>query len=465
MKKTLLILLIIPLSISASYNQTDDISPVIEGGLPFTITIETEDYTIADGIHSGATARCCSNVLYIAGRTNGLHGFDNGDNNFPPQQQNASVYVINLQEKTVHFRSLYDTFSGLTQAQIDTLSVTSPQSYQSGKTLYITGGYGVETDTGNFSTKDTLTAINVPGLIDWVLNPQSTTKASDYIRQMSNPLFQVTGGTMAQIPGHPTLLIFGQNFPGFYNALSNGIYTEQVRRFIILDDGKSLGVRILDATPSNPNYRRRDLNVIPVITLDGNKKRPALVALSGVFTLDGGIWTVPVEITPEGIPSMANPDLLSTFKQGTNNYACAHAELFAKDGTTYSLLFGGMTYEFYQNGEFSTDAEIPFTNQIIALKRSKQGNYTQHLLPTSYPTIVSTQSNPGNTLLFGAGAKFIRSPRIPAYSNGVLKLHKIKKPTVIGYIIGGIQSTLPNTNSRADSAASPYIFRVILTPH
>ncbi|MDR3478404.1 MAG: hypothetical protein P4M14_10275, partial [Gammaproteobacteria bacterium] len=76
----------------------------------------------------------------------------------------------------------------------------------------------------------------------------------------------------------------------------------------------------------------------------------------------------------------------------------------------------------------------------------------------------STASNPGNTLLFGAGGRFVPKCGIPMTCNGVIDLAKIKKQTAIGYIIGGIQSTLVNTFSQADSAASPYIFKVILTP-
>lgn len=465
MKRIMLLLLIAAQTLYPSFNQTDDVSPVIvNGSLPFDITIETENYLIPGGVHSGSTAQCGSKVLYIGGRTNGLHGFDNSDDNFPPQQQNTTVFVINLRTKTVQSRSLYDPTAGLSQAQIDTLSVTSPQSYQSGKTLYITGGYGVDTATGEFSTKPILTAIDVPGLIKWVTHPECCSQASDFIRQISNPVFQVTGGQMVHLKGFPTLLIFGQNFQGFYSSSSNGLYTQQVRRFDIIDNGRSLDVDIKTATTPNSDYRRRDLNMIPIINVDGRKKIPAFAVLSGVFTIPGGIWTVPVEITADGVPSMADPNLRSTFKQGMNNYASAHAELFSEDGTIYSLLFGGMTYETYESGEFVPDAEIPFTNQITALRRTKDGKYRQYLLPIEYPTIVSTQSNPGNPLLFGAGAKFIRAPHVDAYPNHVLKLKRIKQPTVIGYIIGGIQSTLPNTNTQADSAASPYIFKVTLTP-
>lgn len=463
--KKLFILALSTYSCLGSLNQTTDLTPIlVDKPLPFTIKIETTDITVPGGIHSAAAGQCGCQVLYITGRTNGLHGFDNSDNNFPPSQQNTNVIVINLHTKQVTLRSLYDPFSGLTQHQIDTLSVTSPQSYQSKNTLYITGGYGVDTATGEFSTKDTLTAIDVPGLIHWVTHPECGDYAARYIRQISNPVFKVTGGYMYQVGKNPTLLIFGQNFAGYYTSSSNGDYTQQVRRFYILDNGTCLNVQVLPPTETNPNFRRRDLNVVPIVKICNSKKVPAFVALSGVFTQAGGAWTVPVDITANGQPLMANPNFATTFKQGMNNYICPHVSLLSEKGNMYTILFGGITFEYYQDGEFLTDAELPFTNEITVIKRYPSGIYQQYLLPTQYPTILSTESNPGNQLLFGAGGRFIPNNNIPMVCNGVLNLAKIKKPTVIGYIIGGIESTLPNTSSQADSAASPYVFRVILSP-
>jgi len=464
--KKLVVLIFISLEIFCANNQTLDLTQVVVNPhLPFSINVEVADFTLPVGIQSGAYAQCGSKVLFIAGRINGLHGFDNDDDNFPPNQQNTSVFVIDLWRKTVQTRSLYDASSGLTQDQIDTLSVTSPQFYQKGDMLYMTGGYGVDTNTGNFSTKPILTAINVPGLIRWVIAQWQGTRASQFIRQISNPVFQVTGGAMYQIGNNPTLLIMGQNFAGFYTDSSNGAYTMQVRRFCILDDGKNLEAGILDSTQPDQNYRRRDLNVVPIVKLCNDKKAAAFVALSGVFTLNSGVWTVPIEISACGHSCMPNPATVPTaFKQGMNNYNSAHAELFSKNGTMYIIIFGGLTYEYFQDGQFVTDAEIPFTNEITVIKRYKNGRYEQDLLATQFPTILSTASNPGNPLLFGTGARFVPAPDIPIYANGVLRLDKIKKQTVIGYIIGGIQSTLPNTNVPSDSAASPYIFKVILTP-
>lgn len=264
-----------------------------------------------------------------------------------------------------------------------------------------------------------------------------------------------------------TLLMFGQNFAGYYVDSSNGAYTEVVRRFKIHDDGKKLSVHVKNSKPRqpNPNYRRRDLNILPIIHTLYDLPMPGFVALSGVFTLDTGVWTIPVLFSYSGKPSMVSASSLKAFKQGMNNYTCATIGLFSDhDGKMYMTLLGGITYEYYQNGVFSTDYEFPFTNNVTTVSFSGKGNYKQYLMDAEYPVIPSTGSNPGNPLLFGAGAAFIQSDKLSAYDNGVIRLNKIKeKNTLLGYVVGGIQSTLPNTNVASDSAASPYIFRVTAT--
>jgi hypothetical protein len=91
--------------------------------------------------------------------------------------------------------------------------------------------------------------------------------------------------------------------------------------------------------------------------------------------------------------------------------------------------------------------------------------FSQCLINAEYPVILSNGSNPGNQLLFGADATLILTDGLPTYGNGVLKYDALgSNPIVVGYIVGGIQSTLPNTNVSTDSAASPFIFTVTLVP-
>ncbi len=447
-------------------NQTETTSPIYPGSeLPFSIDIEEADFSLPNGIHSGVTAIHDGKWLLLAGRTNGLHGFDATDN-FPPSQQNTTVYVVDPKKKKVYTRSLKDAGSGLSQKQIDSLSVVSPQSYQDGKTLYMTGGYGINTANGTFSTKNALTAIDIPGLMDWVMEPKHSKKAKYYIRQIFDPIFQVTGGYMTKNSDGLTLLIFGQNFEGPYTDSSNGVYLEQIHRFIIDGDTKKLTIKKKETLPEtrNPNYRRRDLNVVPIVLKEDWDACQSFLALSGVFTEAGGIWTVPVFITKNGKAYMPNPSDPDTFKQGMNNYASPTICLFSNENRkSYTILLGGLSYGFFQDGTFQKDEDIPFINQVTTIRIDKHKKFKQYLMDAEYPVILSTGSNPGNQLLFGAGAKFM-PVKLPDYKNGVIKLDLLKcKRELIGYIVGGIASTLTFTNTRSDSMASSYIFKVYLT--
>lgn len=272
----------------SAQNQTPGVSPVYYGReLPYRVTVEQAGFVLPSGLHSFASATFGGRWLMLAGRINGLHGFENDDNNFPPNQQNTTVFVVDPTVGAVYTRSLTGAGAGLTQAQIDVLSVTSGQSYQIGNTLYMTGGYGVDTAGATFSTKDVLTAIDVPGLMQWVV----------------------------------------------------------------------------------------------------------------------------------------------------------------------------------AQGKLTTDPELPFINQITTVRHGADGTVTQFLMDAEYPVIASTGSNPGNRLLFGAGARFFPVAGLPAYPNGVIALDQLgSQSRLVGYVGGGIMSTLPNTNTQSDSAASPYVFRVTVSP-
>lgn len=452
---------------TVSGNQTDALSPIRAGdSLPFTIDIELSSLELPNGVQSGAIAIYDNKILYIGGRTNGLHGFNADNDNFPPLLQNTNIYVIDIETKKVYIKSLADEDCGLNQAEIDSLSTTAPEYHQSNKTLYFVGGYGVDTATGEFSTKPILSSINIPGLMKWVQDANTKKSAKQYIRQISNPIFQVTGGALSQASAHdPFLLIFGQDFEGFYTAGSNGVYTDQVRSFKLIDDGTNLLVFSEKYFPQDPSYRRRDLNIVPLLQIKDKNYVASYAALSGVFTLEGGIWTVPVFIDTVGNSFMPNPTKESTFKQSMNNYNSAHLGLFSKKANEmHTVILGGLTYIDCTDGTCLADAEVPFTNQVIDIVLNKNGKMKQYLMEGEYPLILSTFSNPGNSLLFGAGARFVPVDNLPLFPNAVFSLDALKKKTLLGYVIGGIMSTLQNTNTQADSTASPYIFKVFATP-
>ncbi|MFZ4099268.1 MAG: hypothetical protein ACOYKZ_02935 [Chlamydiia bacterium] len=459
--------MVAPLMADVSPNQTQTLSPILPGNaLPFQVTIELADFALPDGLQTYAWALCGNQWLLVSGRTNGLHGFDNTNDNFPPRQQNTRVYVVDPSTGITKSKSLFDPTAGLTQRQIDTISATAVEYHQTGHTLYLVGGYGVDTATGQFTTKDTLTAIDVPGLMEWVLDDRDALSACQFIRQTSHPFLRVTGGALVQAgPHHPYLLVFGQDFEGFYSDSSNGIYTEQVRPFWIVDNGRDLFVQPIPVRGRAADYRRRDLNVAPIINQRNRSLEVGYVALSGVFTLNSGIWTVPVFIDADGHPCEPDPTSPGTFKQGMNNYASSIISLFSKRlGKNYIVLPGGLTYLYEQNGQFLSDTEVPFTNEVTTLAIDGCGHIQQYLMEATYPVILSEFVHPGNTLLFGAGSHFIPVSGVLAYSAPIVDFDALPAgSTLLGYIVGGIQSTLPDTVTNADSAASPYVFKVTLT--
>lgn len=441
-------------------NQTNTLSPVLpENALPFTLQIDVADFNLPSGIQAFAAATFEGKWLLLAGRTNGVHGFSNIGNNFPPNAQNKDIFVVDPSSGTTWIRSL--TESDLSQAEIDALSVTSSEFLQKGNILYLVGGYGINTATGQMETKSTMTAINISTIMNWAMGGNQSLKKA--IRQVSNPLLQVTGGYLYQLNDHePLLLMLGQNFTGLYRDFSNGQYTKQIRPFWLNDDGKNLSILAKPSATTYPDYRRRDLNIVPI--LQDNKF--AYVALAGVFTLETGVWTVPITIYPDGSSFEPNPNDPNTFKQAMNQYNCSFIGLYsAKAKEMFVVLPGGISYGYFSGGTFTTDPEIPFINQVTTIKIDKHNQYTQYLMNGEYPFLVSTGTNPGNQLLFGAEAGFFPKDGIPLFSNGVIQLDALpQEPTVIGYIAGGIMSTLPNTNDIADSTSSPYVFTVTLIP-
>jgi hypothetical protein len=466
----------------AAQNPTGVYTPVqLNSSLPYRVEVRPYPMGQVDvpTLHSYAVGEHDGKFLFISGRTNGLHGFgccDNPAENFPPQTQNGDVWVIDFANRQTWRRPLNDPSSGLSEAQILSLSPTNTQYQRLGDTLYITGGYGKTGDGPSgpeFGTFDRLTAIDIPGLSDWVMNGTGT--AADHIRQIPSPvqepdLFRVTGGAMYAINGRMHL-VFGQNFEGPYTPFANGVYTREVRSFDIVDEGGSLSIQNVTRTTPSPqqeNFHRRDLNVFPVLRPDGSGGTDyGLTALAGVFTAADEAWSVPVEIDDAGQPTMPDPNLPSTFQQGMNVYHSAKLGLYSQaGGEMHELLFGGITLQYLDEttGTIETDINLPFVNDITAVVVDPDGNYSQHHLGM-FPELFDGQ---GRRLRFGTNADFLAAEDISnpdyQYENGVIRLDELSGETTLGYIFGGIVANAAHTRQSPGelSAGSNYVFEVVL---
>src|SRR5262245_624885 len=126
LKTTILCLLLSYQGLMGGPNQTDTLSPIFsESALPFTLQIDVANFQLPSGIQAYASAVHEGRWLLLEGRTNGLHGFANVGNNFPPAAQNTRVYVIDPATGSSWSKDLHDLDSGLSQEEIDNLSTTA----------------------------------------------------------------------------------------------------------------------------------------------------------------------------------------------------------------------------------------------------------------------------------------------------------------------------------------------------
>jgi hypothetical protein len=464
--------LVVCANIAIAEHQTETVTPIVlNGSLPYRISLRPHDFGAAElpTLHSYAAGHHDGKWVLMAGKTNGLHGFETtGPNGFLPEAQNREVWVIDPVSKQSWHRSLEGSSGGLTTPELNSLTPTNNQFYQRGERLYMTGGYGVQGTLGDGTpingTFDRLSAIDLPGIVDWVMTGNGVAK--DHIRQIANLSFRVTGGAMYEMGGR-THIVFGQDFSGNYNPNKNGTYTNQVRSFDIVDDGTTLAIANAYSTTPDSNYRRRDLNVFPVMwPAGGGVLEEGLVVLSGVFTPTFGAWTVPVEIDESGSPSMDDPAHPDTFKQGFNGYHSAKLGLFSEGrGEMHEILFGGISLQYLnqQTMQVETDNDLPFVNDITSVIVDSAGSYRQHWIG-EFPVLNDLD---GNRLRFGSSAEFFLAEGVETFENGVIKLDELTQPTTLGYIYGGIMANGPHTrsgNPPATSAASNIVFAVVYSP-
>ncbi|MEO6848612.1 MAG: PEP-CTERM sorting domain-containing protein [Chthoniobacterales bacterium] len=446
-------------SVVRADNQTDTVSPVELTGLPYAIELQSADMGSATlpTLQAYAAGTYDGMWVLMAGRTNGLHNFTNdGLVNFPPEYQNTDIWVIDPVTKQSWSRSLNDVSAGITTSVFNALSATATESVQQSDTLYVAGGYLYDSGADNFTTYNTLTAVNLPGVINWVKTGTGSLASS--VLQTSNSTLQVTGGNLSLVNGK-AVLTFGQDFEGPYTPNANGTYTRQVRTFDIVNTGSSLNIANISASSTDENFRRRDMNIVPIITSPADPSATAIVALSGVFTPTGGAWTVPVEISNDGTPTMADPLLPGTFKQAMNGYNGANLVLYSPStGENHILILGGISLQTYDGSEFVTDNHLPFTSQGSSIIRDADGNYTQYYLGDIYPDVIDADT--GNPLLFGAEAQFFLNPDVALY-DGLINFDLLTSRTLLGYVFGGIAAERANGGP---TAASNLPFEVWFTP-
>lgn len=409
---------------------------------PFQVYLEPISISELSGLQSYAWGQHHGKWLIVGGRLDGLHrrqpfaSFDLAGNN-------NQLWVIDPEARKKWTAPL----TALSASLQEQLSSTNMEFHQEGEYLYIIGGYGYNTSSASRITFPYLTAINVPAVIDAVIN---STPLQSYFRQLSDERFAVTGGHLKKI-NNSYYLACGNRFDGNYNPMGNPTftqaYTNAVRKFNLNDNGTTLTITHLPALTDSLHLHRRDYNAVPQILPNSNE---GIAIFSGVFqpTIDLPFLT---SVVVDSIGYTINND----FQQHYNHYHCPVLPVYSSSANQMHTIFFGGIAQFYDSmGILVQDNNVPFVKTIARVTRNANGQTTEYRMPVEMPAFL------------GAGAEFISNIAVPHYTNEVLKLDSFTSDTTLaGYIFGGISSSAKNIffiNTGTQSSASAQLFKVYL---
>lgn len=416
--------------------------------LPFEVYLEPVNISGLIGVQSYSFGQANGKWLIVGGRLDGLHkamGMGMMGTPFPESSNNNLFIVID----PVNAQFWTANNADLSEDLREQLSSTNAQYFQEGDYLYILGGYGHKSSDGKHKTFDKVSAINVPNTINSIINGNSFTS---YIRQFTEPIFQVTGGQLEKI--HDVYyLVGGHNFDGTYHHMGGmgmftQAYTYAIRKFRMNDNGTSLTINHLPSVIDTANLRRRDFNLVQQILPNGDE---GLTAFSGVFQQ---VADIPY-LNCINIDS-ASYTVNNAFSQYYNHYQCANLPFYsASQKEMFTVFFGGMSQYYDNSGVLTQDNNVPFVKTIACVKRDSFAHMVEYKLPVQMPA------------LLGAGSEFIPLHSLPYYHNWVLKYDSLTQDTtLVGYIYGGINSPNPNVFSGGmgsnGTTATNSLFKVFL---
>jgi hypothetical protein len=432
MKKQLLLLIVL-LSIN-----------LVNAQNTFPYDVQLTPITIANlpGLHSYAFAQHNGKWLILGGRKDGIHARQ-PFNAFPNAQNNTNIYVVDIATQ----QSWSASVNALPTSIKEQLQSTNMNFHQDGSTLYIIGGYAFSATANDHITFNKLTTVDVPSVIDAVINGATIT---NYFKQIADPIFQNTGGQLGKI-GNDFYLVGGQTFTGRYNPMGNPTfvqtYVPKIQKFTIDNSGTQLSFSNYSAVTDAVHLHRRDYNLVPQVFPDGEE---GYTISSGVFQINADLpFLYPVDVRSNGYFPQTQ------FNQYLSNYHCGKISLYDQtENRMHSIFFGGISQYYYNGTALVQDNNVPFVKTISRVTRLADGTLSEHNFPVEMPN------------LKGAGAEFIPNTTLPHYTIEVIKLNETPGTEfVIGHLYGGIQSPTINpfsNNQTTTTSADPTIYEVKL---
>lgn len=413
-----------------------------QADFPYQVLIELTVIEGLPGLHSFAHATYDGKWLLLGGRTDGIHAHQPWAA-FPEDHNNTMVYVVDPLTNEVWSASVMD----LPTTVREQMQATNMNFVQDDAMLYIMGGYAYAASVDDHISFPYFTAIDLPQLIEAVVNGTSITEA---FVQIEDEMFALTGGYMGVV-NDTFWMVGGHRFDGRYNPMDMPSFTQTYHSgyetFNVLWEGDSFSVENVESTSDPIHLRRRDFNLLPQIFPDGSE---GFTISSGVFQINQDLpFLYPVDLFESGYEPVTN------FNQYLSNYHSAHVCLHDADEIKmHNLFFGGISQYYFENGELIQDDNVPFVRTISRVTRYNDGSLQEFQLPVSMPELV------------GASAEFILNPVLPQTDHGVIHLDQIAGDTIqIGHIVGGLHSTALNpfiVNDVELTMANPTVYEISL---
>jgi len=414
----------------------------------------TQQPTGMPGLHSAAFGESNGKWLFIGGRTNGFHTMFGPDRQFPQSTANDKIWVIDQSAGTATNLEI-----PMEWALRDNLMANNMGYVQVDELLYFVGGYGSQSDTGPSNyTYNTCIGINVPAMIAAVESGDATSAEAAIQFVLEDDALRVCGGELETLNGD-LYMVFGQNYPRAYDG-QDGAYTEAITQFRV-NQGDTPQVEIINSYSyegSGNEFHRRDLNALHGI-LDGKE---AIIAWSGVFTEEQGAYPHPVLITQSGTGIATEVD--TSFTQKANLYKSgAVIQYDPNNKVLYTSMLGGITDYYYDDSSQTIvpshnlpfNEQLPFSTLINTIVMTPNGQYKEYMQgpPDDMPTYL------------GANGQFIPDPEMVFYHE-IIDFSKVSstEETMIGWYVGGIESTGPQSGNGVVTKANNILYEVYVAP-
>ncbi len=419
------------------------INVTVTTGLP-SITLVPVNSSALPALRDPVVAASAGNWLILSGSTGGFHDFN--------RDFITSIYVYNPSTAQIYSMSVSST--NLPVAVKKQLTSSDNQFLQDGDTLYIIGGFYTP-DNVVWTTLNTITAINVPGMINAIIN-NNTNLASFVTYNTSIPQFQVTGGQLGKI-GNYFYLTFGQDCEGSNYCVPTQTYTNSIYQFSADPTLSSISIvnTVTHGDLDGSGWRRRDYTLVPFMS--GSTQ--TLFAMGGPFTpgINAFVWT-------NGINFSANIQANSNFiNQQANQYLSPSLPMYsANANTTYVATFSGLSNLYWGASGLVNDTTTPYGNILDLISSDGSGNVQEY---ANLQPMCSGQPLP-SCLYMGLAAHFI--PVANNYdSRSILQLDQLPQnsSTLVGYVYGGLISTVQNIFVTPDpTSATNKVYAVYVTP-